>query len=46
MERWLETSPNLSPGKGADPYLGRKLRRCEDGVISCPGFSVTAVKEN
>jgi hypothetical protein len=25
MKRWLETFPVLSLGKGADPYIGRKL---------------------
>ncbi|KAF9733237.1 hypothetical protein PMIN07_006727 [Paraphaeosphaeria minitans] len=25
MKRWLETFPTLSLGKGADPYIGRKL---------------------
>lgn len=25
MKRWLETFPILSLGKGADPYIGRKL---------------------
>lgn len=41
IKRWLETFPTLSMGKGADPYIGRKLV----SLVLAAGFKHSQFKE-